>query len=286
MESYDVIIIGGGPAGVSASLYTVRSGLKTLIISKGLGALEKTHKIDNFYGFPDGVDGVKLVERGLEQAEKLNVDILKEEVVSIQYDAPYAVKTPSGKYSGSVIIIATGTSRNTPSIQGIGELEGKGVSYCAVCDGFFYKKKKTAVLGSGEQALNELLELKQFSEVALLTNGAELATAFPEDVKIYTQEIASIEGDPSLNCVRFKDGSSLQLSGLFVALGTAGSSEFAKKMGLELNGRDIVVNESMETNIPGIYAAGDCTGGLKQIFKAVYQGGIAGLSAIKYLRKS
>ena len=135
---YDVIIVGAGPAGISASLYTQRANLKTLIIYKEKSALEKTKNIENYYGFSNGIDGTELYETGIEQAQNLGVEILQEEVTNIQMNDKYfEVQTLKQTFQGKAVVLATGNKKNTPAISGIKEFEGRGISYCAICDGFF-----------------------------------------------------------------------------------------------------------------------------------------------------
>ena len=139
---YDVAVIGSGPAGITAAIYAKRRNLSTLVISKGNGALEKAIKIDNYYGFANGVSGKKLYEKGMKQAKNLGIEIVKDEVINIEYINQFTVETVNSKYEAKSVILATGTNRNTPKIKGIKEFEGKGVSYCAVCDSFFYKDRE------------------------------------------------------------------------------------------------------------------------------------------------
>ena len=283
----DVVILGSGPAGISAALYTARAGLSTLVVGRGGGSLEKTGNIENYYGFPEPVPGKVLIKNGIGQAKRLGVDIIEDEVVGISYDGNFSVKTKSKDYSAPFVIMATGSSRNTPKIGGIKEFEGKGVSYCAVCDGFFYRKKEVAVLGCGEYAQHEASELAPIvGKVTVLTNGDEPSAEFPPEMEINKKKISSLEGENGvLKSVRFSDGTSLAISGLFVAVGVAGSTDLAKKLGAETSGAYIVTDENKRTNIPNLYAAGDCTGGLLQVSKAVCDGAIAGTSIVKEFRK-
>lgn len=283
----DVVILGSGPAGISAALYTARAGMDTLIVGRGGGSLTKTETIENYYGFPEPVSGKVLIKNGIDQAKRLGVNIVEDEVVGISYDGNFAIKTKSNDYHAPFIVMATGSSRQTPKIGGIKEFEGKGVSYCAVCDGFFYRKKEVAVLGCGEYALHEASELLQIADkVTILTNGEELSAEFPPEIRINKKKISSLEGENGiLKSVCFSDGSALETAGLFVAVGVAGSTDLAKKVGAETKGAYIVTDENKRTNIPNLYAAGDCTGGLLQVSKAVYDGAIAGTNIIKEFRK-
>ena len=166
------IIIGGGPAGVSAALYLARAGQKVCIIENGPGALAKAHKIDNYYGI--AASGAKLYAAGLEQARSLGVEILQDEVLGVEYTDCFtlSLKNTAEQLQTEALILATGSKNITLNLPGLIELEGKGISYCAVCDGFFFRKKNVAVLGNGAYALHEAAYLKQLAgSVTILTNG-------------------------------------------------------------------------------------------------------------------
>lgn len=285
MKMSNVIIIGNGPAGISTALYTTRAGIDTTIIGKDLGALGKASEIENYYGFSQPVSGKDLIKNGIEGAKRLGAKIISDEVLGITYSDKFVVVTKEKEYYTDSVVIATGTSRAVPKIKGLKEFEGHGVSYCAVCDAFFYRGKDVAVLGDGEYALHEALELLPTSNsVTLLTNGKQPSTFIPNKVKVNTSIIDSLKGDVVIDSVTFQDGSSLAVSGLFVAIGVAGSTDLAKKLGAATENNKILADENMATTIPGLFAAGDCTGGLLQISKAVYEGAIAGTEVIKYLR--
>ena len=285
---YDVIIIGAGPAGVTAGLYTKRANLNTAIIYKDESSLEKAELIENYYGFENGISGKELYENGIEQAKNLNIDVKNEEVVNIQIsNIGFDIITDKEQYSSKTLIFATGNKKNTPKIKGIKELEGKGISYCAICDGFFYRNKNIAVLGSGKYAVSETNELINLAkEITILTNGEKAPEIRADNVKIDTRKIREVRGEDKVEEVEFEDNNKLKTEGIFVAQGVAGSSEFAKKLGIITKNDKIIVDENMKTNIKGIYACGDCTGGLLQISKAVYEGTKAGLEVIKYLREN
>lgn len=283
---YDVIILGAGPAGISASLYTKRANLKTLILYNDESGLEKASLIENYYGFKNGITGEELYNTGIEQAKNIGVEVLKEEVVKIENNIEhFNVVTTKNEYQTKNLILATGNKKNRPKIKGIEKFEGKGVSYCAICDGFFYRNRSVAVLGSGNYAISETNELINIADnITILTNGKEAPEFRADNVKVDTKEIEEIEGTDKVEEVKFKDGTTIKTDGIFVAEGVAGSSEFAKKLGIITQKDKIVVNENMETNIKGIYACGDCTGGLLQVSKAVYEGAKAGLEVIKRQR--
>ena len=284
---YDVIVIGAGPAGITASLYTQRGNLKTLVLHNEKSGLEKAEKIENYYGFENGISGESLYKTGIKQAKNIGVEVKNEEVTKIENSKDiFKIITPKGEYNSKVLILSTGNKKNKPKIKGIEKFEGKGVSYCAICDGFFFKNRSVSVVGSGNYAVSETNELINIADnITILTNGDKAPEIRADNVNIDTKEIDEIIGENRVQGVKFKDGSELETDGIFIAQGVAGSTDFAKKLGIITNKDNIVVNSDMETNIKGIYACGDCTGGLLQVSKAVYEGAKAGLQAIKYIRK-
>lgn len=281
----DVIIIGNGPAGISAALYTTRAGLTTTIIGKDYGALQKTDKIDNYYGFADTISGTDLIENGIQQAKRLGAELITAEVLGLSYDTQFSVITSKGDYSAKGILIATGTQRTAPKIPGLSAFEGKGISYCAVCDSYFYRGKEVAVLGCCDYALHEAMELLPIAKsVTIVTNGEKPIANIPSEIKVITTEIQKFSGNDTIDGIVFQDGTQLSVSGIFIAVGVAGSSDLARKIGAQAQGNKIVVDKTMATNVPGVYAAGDCTGGMLQIAKAVYEGAEAGSQLVTFLR--
>ena len=287
--SYDCIIIGKGPAGISAGLYVKRANLKVLVIGKDGGSLEKTKEIDNYYGFKNTISGKELLINGIEQAKRLGIEIETDEVIGLEFDGEYKVKTRNREFTSKALILATGARRNVPTIKGVKEFEGKGVSYCAICDAFFYRNRDVAVLGSGDYAISEAKQLLPIANsVTILTNGEQIVENRDidmEKIQILEKPINQFRGNDVIEEVVFDDNSKMKTSGIFIALGTASSTDLAKKLGAITNGNYIVVDKNMKTNVPGLYACGDCTGGLLQISKAVYEGAVAGLDVIKYIRK-
>lgn len=236
---YDVIIIGAGPAGISASLYTRRANLKTLILYEEKSALEKTNHIENYYGFSAGIKGRQLYEEGIKQARNIGVEIKKEEVTNIQMrEERFRVITASNLYETKTVILATGNKKNQPKIKGIEDFEGRGVSYCAICDGFFYKNKSIAVIGNSNYAISEVNELIPIvSDITILTNGKKAPEFRADNVKIDTKEIEAIKGEQKVEEIKFKDGTSLKTDGIFVAQGMAGSLDLGKKLGIMMRKR-------------------------------------------------
>ena len=293
----NIVIIGAGPAGISAALYAARGIMNPLVINNGIGALEKAEKIENYYGLEQPLSGKELYERGISQAEALGVRILDAEVLGISGFDTFTVKTTAGDFDTVSVILATGGKRSAPKIPGLKEFEGRGVSYCAVCDAFFYRGKEVAVVGNGEFALHEAEELRNVTQdVTIYTDGKEPEFSREHPIAVNTMKIQAIEGDDKVSGLLMQSDIAAQdaeapensfypADGVFVALGTAGSTEIARQMGAEITDKgNIKTDEEMATTIPGLFAAGDCTGGLLQVSKAVYEGSMAAISAGKYVR--
>ena len=284
-----VIIIGSGPAGVSAALYARRGGADVTVISKGAGGLTTAEWVENYYGFAEPISGAELEQRGIAGAKRLGVRFETDEVLAILPAVEgkgFCIEAVRTAYEADAVILAAGAPRKTLPIKGLREFEGRGVSYCAICDAFFYRGKRVAVIGAGDYALHEAEILRPHAaQLSLLTNGEELALAVPDGIAVHTQRIVRIEGERRVQRIVFDDETVMDVDGIFMAIGTAGSMELARKLGVVLSDGKIAVGKNMETNVPGVYAAGDCTGGLLQIAKAVYDGAEAGLSVIRYLRK-
>lgn len=200
---YDVIIVGAGPSGISASLYTIRGNLKTLVIYKEKSALEKAQKIENYFGFENGIEGENLYKTGINQAKNLGVEILKEEVINIQIDfiktdkeqkqQIFKVESLNNEFQAKAVILATGNKKNKPNIDKIDEYEGRGISYCAVCDGFFYRNKDVAVIGNGDYAISEARDLQNIAKsIKILTNGMQIPEYRAENVDIINKEIKEV----------------------------------------------------------------------------------------------
>lgn len=282
---HDVLIIGSGPAGISAAIYTSRAGLKTAVVSNEDSALNKSWQVENYYGFASPVAGSKLLDDGVLQAKRLGAEVFTDQVVALSYDNDFIIRSKDNEYRARSVVIATGSNRIAPKIKGFLGFEGKGISFCAICDAFFYRGKDVAVIGCCEFALHEALELLPVvKSVTLLTNTEEPIADFPKQMKIIQTRITEFEGKDSLERILFSDGTGINVAGAFIAIGVAGSTDLARMLGAQTEGLRIAVDENMATNVPGLYAAGDCTGGLMQIAKAVYEGAKAGLEAIKHVR--
>ena len=279
---YDVIVIGSGPAGISASIYLKRARKNVCIITDENSALKKASKIENYYGVKS-ISGEELYNIGIKQVQDLNIPIVKDEVTNINLENNFIVTTVNRKYEAKYVIIATGTNRTAPNVKGIKEFEGKGISYCAICDGFFYKNKNVAVIGNGNYAIHEAETLKPIAKsVTILTNGEEIIeNRSTSDFEINETPIREFRGNNVIEEVEFANNNIKKIDGVFVAIGTASSTDLARKIGAVVKGNNIFTNENMETTVDGLYACGDCTGGLLQVNKAVYEGTIAALDIIK-----
>lgn len=281
----DILILGKGPAGIQAAIYAKRANLSPIVIGKDLGMITKARHVENFYGF-ESISGDALAESGIAQAQRLGIEVLSDEVVSLSFhEDGFLVKTLEETYITKSFLFASGTHRNISRIRNVAKFEGKGVSYCAVCDAFFFKDKVVAVFGDSEYAASEVEALIDVCQtVYVFTNGSDISAKFDPRAIIITDKVLSVEGDEKLERVVLEDRV-VEVSGAFVALGTASSTDLAQKIGLVIERNRIIVNENMETNIPGIYAAGDCTPGYQQISKAVGDGCVAGMSMSQYIRK-
>lgn len=287
--NYDVIIIGKGPAGLSASLYTARGNLKTLIIGKE-SVLTKGDRIEN-YCCTEPESGENLISKGISQAKSFGVEMVEEEVLDIKKEDDFILTTDKNTYAAKSIVIATGQNRKKVPIENLEKYEGKGIHYCAVCDGFFYTDMKVGILGYTDYAIHEFMEIRRNTkDVVLLTNRKDLKISTENEkyleennIRIEERKIRSIEGEESLERIVYDNGEKEKFDGLFVAYGSASSIDFARKLGVITEDNNIKVDESQQTNIEGIFAAGDCTGGFPQIATAVGQGAVAGQKVKTYV---
>lgn len=289
---YDVIIIGGGPAGLTTAIYCARAKLKVLLIDKGESNLKKAHLIENYFGI-ESIKGEKLLEIGINQAKRFGAEIRNEEALSISPGLNgYTVETAKRKYEGKYIVLAVGTRKEKPDIKNIELFEGKGISYCATCDAFFFKNKKVGVIGHKDYAIKEALELKVYTgEVYILTNGNMLNVSSEmekhlNEFETIDKKIVSCYGSDKLEGIEFEDGEKLSLEGLFIALDPSSPLALAKKLGLKVEEGIIVTDKNQFTGIPGIYACGDCANKEKQVGVAVGEGIKAALSIIKEFRQN
>ena len=265
----DILIVGSGPAGVSAAVYLKRFNLDVTVINKGETALTTAHQIDNYYG-NYGISGDDLYQKGIEQLTSLGINVINETVVSIEYYGHFVVTTDKQIYECKKLILATGKARNKLKVRNAKDYEGKGLSYCATCDGFFYRGKKIGIIGNGSSMLHELSFLKNMTnDITIFTDGLNLEI---NEFKVVKEKIASLYGDEYLEGL-ITENNKYELDGLFVAIGDASTFDFIKHLGIATDSKNnIIVDSQYQTNIKNLYAIGDAIGGVLQIAKAVYDG--------------
>lgn len=287
---YDVIIIGKGPAGMSAALYTVRSNLRTLIIGKNSSSLLKADKIDNYFGFAETISGKELLQNGEMQVRRLGAEILEDEVISVEQEDFFKVLTSTDIYLCKALLLATGQQHKVIRIENLVKFEGRGVSYCSTCDGFFYNNLKVGVLGHRDFAIHEALELTAFTtDITIYTDGNQLDISdryINESgrFRVDARKISKLDGNEFLERIHFADGTSDNVDGLFVAYESASSIDFARKLGIITDGNTVATDSNQRTNIDGVFAAGDCSSKFRQISVAVGQGAVAGKAISEYLK--
>jgi thioredoxin reductase (NADPH) len=277
---YDAIIVGVGPAGCSAAIYLTRQNFNVLLIGKAVDSqLYKAHEIENYYGFRNGISGEKLITDGINQVKRLGATVVEEQVINIKNDEFFEVKTEKNSYQSKTILFATGKAKASLRVKGFNSLVGKGISQCVLCDGFFFRNKEVAIIGSGAYLKEELHDLTTITnKITVFTNDEiEGFPVIKEDIVEFMKPFDKVIIKTTNNSYHF--------DGVFIALDNPGAQTFASKLGITMENNNIIVDENYMTNIDGIFAAGDIVGGLAQIFKAVYDGSNAGLKMISYLRK-
>lgn len=301
-NKYDVVIIGGGPAGLTAGIYTSRDKLHTLIIDKGIigGNINNAESIDNYPGFPEGVNGPELAELMHRQAEKYGLKSITAEVTAIDIEGENRIiKTTGGDFMAKAVIIAGGSDKVKMGIPGEKEFTGRGVSYCTTCDGPFFRNKKVVVIGGGNSAIYEAMHLTKFaSSISLIHRRDKLrATAILQDKALAEAKIEfilntivkSIEGKDFvqkllLENVKTGKQSTLETDGVFVSIGLKPNTDYLKDLlPLDKQGH-IITDEHMSTKLAGIFATGDIrSGSIRQVTTAVGDGTVAALSAKKFI---
>lgn len=304
-SDYDIIIVGAGPAGMAAAIYGSRMGWRTLVLDKGAvgGLAAITPVIENYPGFSE-ISGLEFAERLRKQAEKFGAEI-KElvEVANIKTDqVPIEVNTSSGSYTSKIVILATGTNHRHLGVPGEDENEGRGVSYCATCDGPLYKSKKVLVVGGGNSAVTEALYLDNVVRETYLVHRRDqlraensLKKAIIENSKVnilWDTVVKEIHGSEAggvkkvtLENIKTGEESSIRVKAVFIAIGIDPNNELAKKIGVELTEDGLIkVDDHQRTNLPRVYACGDITPGQGQISIAVGEGTTAAISAFLDMR--
>jgi len=299
LTDYDVVIIGGGPAGLSAGLYAARAALKTAILERGMpgGQASTTDWIENYPGFPDGITGPDLMMNMDLQARKFGIEPMFDEVLSIDPlpDSRFQIKTGEGNITSKTVIIATGAQSRPLGIKGEEEFRGKGVSYCATCDGAFFQGKVVAVVGGGDSAIQEGIFLTKFAEkVYIVHRRNELratkvlqqkALAHPKIELIFDSVLTGILGNDNVEAIKIKNlhtnvEKAVAVNGVFVYIGKDPITELFKGL-IETDERGyIITDSSMRTSHKGIFAAGDVRQTpLRQVVTAVADGAVAAVSA-------
>jgi thioredoxin reductase (NADPH) len=298
----NIIILGAGPAGLSAALYAARAELNPLVLTGtdlgGQAAL--TDRIENYPGFPEGIGGIELAELFQKNAERFGARVMAETVSAVDFSkTPYMVKTYDKEFSSRCVIIATGASPRKMGIPGENEFRGRGVSYCATCDGWFFKNKTVAVIGGGDSALEEGLFLTRFAGTVHIIHrrselraGAILQKRARENSKLkfiwnsVVEEIIGPESVTNLSLRNIETGekSSLDVDGVFIFIGhLPNTSIFAKFLQLDEKGY-LKVDQRMRTNIPGILAAGEVADPIyRQVITSAGMGAAAAIEATRYL---
>jgi thioredoxin reductase (NADPH) len=302
LKSYDVISVGGGPAGLSAGIYTARARLSSLLIENGLigGQIVNAERLDNYPGFPEGISGAKLAELMQEQATKYGLEIVMAEVTGVELgEKKKVIKTSEGSFSARAVIIAGGCHRQKLGVPGEEEFTGKGVSYCATCDGALFREMPVAVVGGGNAAITEALHLTKFATRVTVIHRRDQLRATPilqekafSESKIdflWDSVVQKIEGEDLVKRIRLRNvktgkESTLDISGVFVSIGFIPNTGYLKDV-LPLDKAGAIVTDlNMATGVAGVFAAGDIRqSSPRQVVAACGDGAIAAIGATKFL---
>jgi thioredoxin reductase (NADPH) len=298
-ELYDVIILGGGPAGLTAGIYTARHNLRTLLLEEDKlgGRASGEHWLDNFPGFPEGISGADLMGRFIAQAERFGVEFRMESVLELSVmDDLKMITTRSGMYQGRTVVVATGIQRKKLRVPGELEFKGRGVSYCSICDGPLYAGKIVAVVGPGEEAVDEALRMAEIASKVYAIPGVkgygeegERLLEHEERIEVVGEaEVESINGDIFVTHIELKGSQSrtLEVDGVFIILDKVPTTAIIREAGILTNESGcILVDKDQQTNIEGVFAAGDCVCGGMQVVTAAGEGGKAGLAVLRYVKQ-
>lgn len=301
-KDYDVIIIGGGPAGLSAGIYASRARLSSLLIERGMvgGQIVNAEQVENYPGFSEGISGLDLTQYMHQQASRFGLETVMAEVTGIEIKGEQkVVKTSKNSFIGRAVIIASGSERQKLGVPGEAEFTGRGVSYCATCDAAFFRDKPVVVVGGGNAAITEALQLSKFASKIIVIHRRhqlratqilqERALAEPKIEFLWDSVVEEISGEAFVNRIRVRNvksgqESTLDVSGIFVTVGFKPNTDYLKGI-LPLDATGAVVTDvRMETGVPGIFAAGDIrSSSIRQVIAAAGDGAIAAVSAEKYI---
>ncbi len=306
MNVYDVIIIGAGPGGLTAAIYALRSGLKTLVLEDPsiLSQTGYAASVENFPGFPQGIKGIEIIQKLKEQAVSFSAEFISTHVKALEPAGSgksliWDVVSDDKRRRAVSVITASGASAKRLNIPGEARLSGKGVSYCAVCDGFFFKNRKVAVIGGGNSAVEEALYLADIADKVYLIHRRDALRAVKvlqeralssAKIEIVWDSVAEeISGENKVNSIQVKNvkdesAASLECEGVFISIGNSPNTDFIKGVvDTDKNGY-IITKDNLETSKKGIFAAGDCRDtGLRQIVTACADGAIAGVNSKEYV---
>lgn len=283
------VIIGSGPAGMNAALYLKRAGIEPIIIEKDVpgGEMLKTDKIENYLGF-ESISGGELALKMSMQLKDLGVNIIRDKVIKVRYDDKFIVECEKEQYVSDYVIVATGRTPRKLGLRGEEELTGKGISYCAVCDGAFYRGREVAVIGGGDAALTEALYLADLCSKVYVVVRHNLRASDVLQNRVKAKEniivlknvnVNELKYDDKLSNVILDDGKTLPVSGMFIAIGGMPELSFLNEIDLEMKNGYILTNDKMESNIKGLYAVGDVRyKDYYQIVTAVSDGAVAALA--------
>lgn len=305
--TFDVVIIGGGPAGLTAGLYASRARLKTILIEKGLlgGQVTTTEFVENYPGFEEGITGAELAMKMEQQARKFGLEVLQGSVLNIFEEGPLkriSLEGDQQEYTAKSVIISTGAHPRLLGVEGEGTYRGKGVSYCATCDGAFFKGETIAVVGGGDSAVQEGIFLTRFAEKVFIIHRRdklraekilqERAFSNPKIELVWDTVVTSINGNDAVESlgirnVKTNEESDLSVQGVFIYIGYNPNTEFVSGL-VNLDPENyLITNDKMETSVRGIYSAGDVRAKtVKQITTAVGEGAIAAIEAEKYIEEN
>lgn len=295
-QIWDVIVIGTGIAGLSAGMYSGRFKLKTLVVGEMPGGIiTTTHKVENYPGILS-IDGADMGQVFLDHAKKFGAQMEFSKVTDVSRSDFFSVKAVAKEFHGKALIFATGTEHKKLSVPGEKEFEGKGVSYCALCDAAFFKNKTVCIVGGGDAAAIEALILAEHCKKVYMFVRRDVLRAEPINYKKLIEsknveirlktEIAEIKGSNKVEAVVLKSGETLQTDAVFVAVGFSPLSDLAEKLGVEVDGKgQIKINRDAQTNVAGVFAAGDvCDSKFKQAITGAAEGVTASYSAYQYVK--